>query len=130
MNSFFVRFHLPPILWGLTIFALSSIPSTSFPNLSIFSQDKLLHAGVFFVFAFLLYRSFRNQSRFPFARLHAKVWTLGAAALYGITDELHQLYVTGRSADYRDVIADALGALLLVALVWIWERFGSKTRNG
>ena len=130
MNSAFARFHLPPILWGLTIFVFSSIPSTSIPNFSIFSQDKLLHAGVFFIFAFLLYRSFRNQSRYPLFVMHAKLWTLGVASLYGIFDELHQLYVVGRSADYRDVLADVVGALILVVLVWRWEKSAKTGRSG
>jgi VanZ family protein len=33
------------------------------------------------------------------------------ALLYGMTDEFHQLFVAGRSADLRDVIADGLGGL-------------------
>jgi len=35
-----------------------------------------------------------------------------AGALYGITDEWHQMYVPGRTPDLADWIADVVGVLL------------------
>lgn len=119
MIARFMWYHLPAILWALAIFGFSSIPSSSIPNLGIFSHDKLLHAGVFFIFSFLLYRSFKAQQRFPALSRHPGVWTLGAATVYAITDEFHQIFVTGRSADFRDVLADVTGALILLGVMWI-----------
>jgi VanZ family protein len=38
---------------------------------------------------------------------------------YGVSDEFHQHFVPGRSVDPLDVLADATGALLVVAfLAW------------
>jgi VanZ family protein len=34
------------------------------------------------------------------------------ATLYGVTDELHQLFTPRRSCDFYDVVADAVGGLL------------------
>ena len=50
----------------------------------------------------------------------AKAWRLSAvaalaaalAAVYGVSDELHQSFVPGRTADGADVVADAVGAVL------------------
>ena len=39
---------------------------------------------------------------------------------YGLTDEVHQMFVPGRVAEARDLIADALGATVGVGLVWAW----------
>ena len=36
------------------------------------------------------------------------------AVLYGVTDEVHQAFVPGRSPDVADLAADALGATLAV----------------
>jgi len=36
--------------------------------------------------------------------------------LYGISDEVHQLFVPGRIADVGDVLADSLGSLAGIAL--------------
>jgi VanZ family protein len=38
------------------------------------------------------------------------------STLYGVSDELHQLFVPGRNCDWHDVVADAAGSLLGAAL--------------
>ena len=44
------------------------------------------------------------------------------SALYGVSDELHQRFVPGRSPEALDVIVDALGATGLAAgVVWTWS---------
>ena len=40
-----------------------------------------------------------------------------AASAYGVTDEVHQLFVPGRSATVQDWIADTCGAIAGVLLV-------------
>ncbi|NJN14405.1 MAG: VanZ family protein [Planctomycetes bacterium] len=47
-------------------------------------------------------------------------WGAAIAALYGVSDELHQLYVPGRFASVTDVLLDVAGALL--ALFWSLRR--------
>ncbi len=42
------------------------------------------------------------------------------AAVYGISDELHQRFVPGRSADLFDWVADASGAVVGVGACWLW----------
>lgn len=43
-------------------------------------------------------------------------------ALYGLSDEWHQLYVPGRMADIRDVIADILGGTVGSFGFLVWRR--------
>jgi VanZ family protein len=40
------------------------------------------------------------------------------AGLYAVTDEIHQTFVSGRSAEVRDVLIDTIGASLGVVLYW------------
>lgn len=47
---------------------------------------------------------------------------LGAVLLsvvYGLTDEFHQLFVIGRTADWHDLRNDAIGAAIAVILLYI-----------
>ena len=42
--------------------------------------------------------------------------------VYGLTDELHQYLVPGRSCELLDVLIDSIGALLGVAIVFLIKR--------
>jgi VanZ family protein len=45
---------------------------------------------------------------------------IAIAVAYGVTDEVHQMFVPGRMSDAGDVFADAAGALMAVAACWAW----------
>jgi VanZ family protein len=47
---------------------------------------------------------------------------------YGATDELHQLFVPGRSADMYDLCADAAGSSLGVVACWAWGIISIRSR--
>ena len=55
----------------------------------------------------------------------AMVAAIVFTAMYGILDELHQLYVPGRTFSYFDMELDALGGLLIVFKEW-WEKLFEK----
>ena len=58
-------------------------------------------------------------SRRPVAalRLFRSRAAWGIAALYGVVDELHQSFVPGRVCSLADLMSDALGAALAVAIL-------------
>lgn len=76
-------------------------------------HDKLGHAFAFFVLAACA------------ARAHPAwgAWRLFAAALaFGAFIELVQTQVPGRSAEWGDLLADAVGAVLGIAVAWLARR--------
>ena len=56
------------------------------------------------------------------------VAAVGLTVLYGLSDEIHQRFVPGRVADVRDLMADTIGALVGVVLVWAWSMVLSLRR--
>jgi VanZ family protein len=62
----------------------------------------------------------------------AGVWALSflLATLYGVTDEVHQSFVPGRNPDWRDVVADGLGALLGAGVTIAVAHLRSRGRHG
>ena len=44
---------------------------------------------------------------------------VGLTTAFGASDELHQLFVPGRSADVHDLVADATGAAAGVTAAWL-----------
>ena len=63
---------------------------------------------------FLTVRDLRRRASFWIP------WAAGAA--YAVTDELHQAFVPGRSCELRDMLIDACGVLLGVAICWIVQK--------
>jgi VanZ family protein len=98
------------------IFAASSI--TNLRTLPGDISDKSGHSIAYAMLAGLLLRAFAG------GRLQGVTWKRGLLAIvlatgYGATDEFHQLFVAGRSADRYDVLADCIGATAAVALGWL-----------
>ena len=108
------------LLWAGLIFYLSSQPGIDVPLLFP-GQDKLFHATTYGVLGFLVAGSMRPR--------HGGLDTgqlISAAvivALYGLSDEFHQSFVPGRSADIFDVLADISGGLAGIwLLVFIYRK--------
>lgn len=112
----FLVYWLPVLALCTFIFVQSAFPSPhvlpSWPY-----SDKLAHAGVYGLLAFLLGRALSTNASLE----RNPVWLWGLAVvlttLYGLSDEWHQSFIAGRTADPADLLADAVGAAVGV---WIW----------
>lgn len=107
----FLRF-IPALLWAGTIYYLSSQPDLPQPPLGFEGIDKLMHAAAYG--GLMVWCLVGDRGR------RSGVW-LGVVALYGLTDELHQALVPGRSPDVVDWLADVAGA----AMIWALWRYRS-----
>ena len=109
------------VLWAALTFWLSASPdaqgAATFLDLTP-PWDKLYHASNFGVLAALLY---------PVA---GRAWlAVLLASLYGVSDEAHQAFVPGRSADVGDWLADTVGALVAVTLLlYLRQRRRARAR--
>lgn len=98
----------------VAIFVLSSRPLPS-PGQAV--PDWLSHGTAWAVLAWLLARS--QPARSP---VGVVIVTLLVAIGYGALDEWHQSFVPGRHADAGDVLKDAVGSAIGVALHQIGRR--------
>jgi VanZ family protein len=114
---------LPALGWAAIIFVLSSQPKLPELPLRFEGQDKLLHAGTFGVLALLC----SYGLAFPLGR--RALLAAAIAVVYGASDELHQAFVPGRSADVLDLVADAAGGLFAVAVLERWRRPRQETSS-
>ncbi len=109
------------MLWAALTFWLSASPDAQgvggFFDLTP-PFDKLYHAGNFGVLGALLYLA------------TGRVWVaVLLASLYGVSDEVHQAYVPGRSADPFDWAADTVGASVGVGVTVLLVRLWVRRRN-
>lgn len=103
-----VRFA-PALLWMAVIFALSSQSSLPPPpGISSLIASILGHLVAYFTLACLLAFALAPDWRLTRSRMVAVVVI---CVLYGISDEIHQSFVEGRTASLFDVGVDAVGAV-------------------
>jgi VanZ family protein len=72
------------------------------------------HFTEYAVLAGLLWLALRSS---PKLARHATAIAFGLAALYALSDEVHQSFVPGRTPDVRDWLVDLAGAALAVWLL-------------
>ena len=111
------------------IFNLSS--QSSFGALSyIHVSDKLVH---FTLYAGLSTSLFIGARKAPFTRMLSPYWLVFIAAIYfGVSDEYHQGFVSNRTVDIMDWLADTAGAafgLIMIALLLKLRRRRNDTRE-
>lgn len=105
------------ILYCTFIYWLSDQPSLPTPML--FShQDKLFHAGAYFVMAGFALRAFRHHTM---SLPKLVIYSLIFSSLYGMSDEWHQSFVPGRMSDVADWAADTVGAMLFLGLYYLYR---------
>lgn len=84
--------------------------------------DKLAHLALFATVAWCAVLALAARSRYALG------WGGLLAIVLGALDEWHQLFLPGRSADLSDLLADAFGTLLGVAVAaWVlacWPALG------
>jgi VanZ family protein len=99
-----------------TIFYISSLHEAPLPE---GMSDKSAHWLGYAGFAIVVVRAVAGG--LP-RRIGGRVATLAfaIAAGYAVTDEFHQMFVPGRSADVYDLAADAIGAVIGTTACWAW----------
>ena len=86
------------------------------PHIEVLRFDKVLHALVYSVLGGLCCLAARQTWSLSLGRRGVVIVGALCALLYGVTDEFHQLFVPGRSADVYDVVADGIGGLIGAAI--------------
>lgn len=121
-----LRYWAPVGLYAALIFGGSSIsnPPEAIASLLKEISDKALHLCEYGVLGALAYRACRHAAGSWVAR-HAVTVAATGCALYGLSDEVHQLFVPFREGDPLDLLADATGAML-GAWTWRWVEWGNR----
>ncbi|MEA1986357.1 MAG: VanZ family protein [Candidatus Marinimicrobia bacterium] len=110
------KFLLFAIIYVMLIFYVSSIAGNHLPKFKILSFDKIIHCCVYFVFGILIFLAINEKGKYHNKQILFLTIIIGL--LYGISDEIHQLFVLNRSASVYDVIADFIGVIIGSFLVF------------
>lgn len=96
-------------------------------------SDKNLHALLYSGLGFLLARALAGglDRRVDFG---TAIFATILAAVYGVSDELHQYFVPPRQVEFLDVMADTIGAMVATFALYAWgiirSRYESRNPSG
>jgi len=105
------KFVLSSIIYALFIFWLSSLSSPPGAGVLPYSSGHFL---LYLPFGVLLFLSFKELG---YDNNRALLYAIVLASAYGISDELHQLFVSGRQADPVDWVLDTIGSTVGAFLI-------------
>ena len=123
--------HRPLFLWGpvvaymALIFYLSSLHEAPLPR---GVSDKSAHGFGYTVFSVIIVRALAGGLPRRITMRIAVAAVLFAVG-YGASDEVHQMFVPGRSAELADLAYDALGATAGAAACWAWGIISIRSRH-
>lgn len=115
----------PVVVYMAVIFLLSS---SSHPPAPAAVSDKVLHVTAFGALAVLVCRAVSGGLPMRVTRGRALA-TLLITIGYGVTDEVHQMFVPMRSPELLDLAADAAGAVAALIACWAWSIIGIPDRK-
>jgi VanZ family protein len=118
-------FLIPTIAYCGVIFYLSSIPSLSIPP-PFPHFDKVVHFFEFGGLSVLVVMGM-NWAEYDFFAGMRFVVPVVFCFFYGLSDEVHQLFVEGRFFDLTDLAADVAGAACAAGLfLYVLKRIGLR----
>jgi VanZ family protein len=100
----------PVVIWMVIIFIGSSHANVVLSETHDNSMKNLAHIGEYAILAFLIFRALYNREEKGFFSKYAWFWAFAGATLYGVSDEIHQMFVPTRTAYLGDILMDGVGA--------------------
>lgn len=88
-------------------------------NLNMILRE-CMHSGVYFILGILAYFSFKHSFTKVF------VYSLLFCVFYSLSDEIHQLFISGRAFELLDLTLDFIGSLFGIGLVKLVEKMCSN----
>ncbi|MFA6981643.1 MAG: VanZ family protein [Patescibacteria group bacterium] len=107
----------PVVFMMAVIFCFSSMKGNTVDALGLGKESYHIN-GHFFLFLALGLTLYRAVRSYPMS--------LAVGVLYGITDEVHQVFVPGRTAGPFDVFVDSMGVLISLGLIWLITRLKTQ----
>lgn len=106
------RYYIALTLYCAFIFWASSRSDLPEPEMKFPGRDKVAHLVVYGVMAAIITVGLYNHKRVHTA---LRQWSIPIlfVLIYGVSDEIHQLFVPNRNFDLLDIVANTAGAVLV-----------------
>jgi hypothetical protein len=112
-----LRWALPAAAWFALTVVLLSLPGDSFPDVQIWSQDKIAHAGLFGMQAFLFWLALELPRPLVIPHRRALLVAELVTVAWGGMSEVYQGLFTSRNASVWDALANGAGITLVLLVL-------------
>ena len=116
-------------VWAAMALIFAASGMSSLPSAARALDDGLWHGLGYGFLAALLLRAVA-AARWEGVTGRTALLAAALATLYGATDELHQWFVPGRTAQWSDLVADAAGAAVVCGAAWMWRARAVRREPG
>lgn len=132
------------IIWMIVIFVMSntngndsSSQSNFFANIILqfininretltFIIRKAAHMSEYAILALLTYYAL---TKIAFNKKIIFQITFLISFLYACSDEFHQLFISGRSGQFTDVLIDSAGCLIMLLFSYLWQKRKNESND-
>jgi VanZ family protein len=115
----------PVAMYMLAIFLISARADAPLPP---GMTDKQSHSLGYFGLGVTMTRALTGGFGAP-VTVSQGLAAMALTTAYGASDEWHQSFVPGRTADVADLRADAAGAIVATAVCWLWGIIRSRSTS-
>ena len=92
-----------------------------------FYVRKLAHFSLYFMMGVLSFSAIVSYKRIRL--LLRYLFSYVFSVLYAVSDEIHQLFVAGRSCELRDVFIESCGVLLALIMIFVIYNLSKKVKS-
>lgn len=114
---------------GVFVEQLRHIAPSVDQQLLTFLVRKGAHIFAYFVLGILTFNALWRVDLSKFKLNYPVGLSIIVCALYAVSDEFHQLFVSGRSGEIRDIIIDSCAATVGVFIISIFVRILQKSKK-
>jgi VanZ family protein len=112
------------VFYWMILLVATSLPTHSLPDIG--GGDKIKHFSAYMVLSVLLSLSLLVQDKSRFLKKYAFISAVVIAAVYGLFDEIHQMFIPGRTCEFMDWVADVGGAITGALIIYFYQYFNNK----
>jgi len=101
--------------YSIVLVVLSSLPQST--EIKSSGVDKYYHLGAYGLLSFIVYFTLTFQDRISLFKRYSASFTLLLTFIFGVLNELHQLFIPSRTFNKFDLLANILGSLLMIIVI-------------
>lgn len=123
------------IVWGIIMLILLLMPSNDLPDLKPYyifpGVDKVVHIGIFYILALLLYWESAMKSKWKGNKWVTVAKVVVSTVIFAFLTEEAQRHVSSRTADMFDIYADCIGiGMATFSFLILYRKEKEAWKNG